>query len=148
MLFGVSVLSDFFALYSVPFFPFILLPLPISTFPFLPPFLILFHPKESVYLIPCFLPGPTSLSVYFVFVLEFFFLFFFSFPFLSNQEPIEADFRDTCLPADTSLYGLCDVFFGTSANGCPSRLLPHMLPNCYISWSCSAAVHAGICLCQ
>lgn len=71
---------------------------------------------------------PTSLFVFFVFVLEFFFsfLFFFPFPFLSNQEPIEADFRDICLPADTSVYGLCDVFFGTSANGCPSRLLPQI----------------------
>lgn len=45
-----------------------------------------------------------------------------------------------------SLYGSCDFFFWTSANGWLffAFVVTYLLPNCYLSWSCSAALHAGI----
>lgn len=45
-----------------------------------------------------------------------------------------------------SLYGSCDVFFGMSANGWLFFVFvaTDLLPNCYLSWSCSAALPAGI----
>lgn len=77
------------------------------------------------------------------------FSFSFLFPFLSNQETVGADFRDICPPADASfsleavrccLWNLCKWLSFT-------WVATDLLPNCYLSWSCSAAVHAGICLC-
>lgn len=49
---------------------------------------------------------------------------FFCFQIRSLQELILE--IHTLLPMLLSLYRLCDVFFGTSANGCPSCLLPQI----------------------
>lgn len=126
---------------------------PTSTFRFLPP--CLSHSSLSC----IFFLSPESMLSTSGFLL---FLFFFflslclrvAFPptpcflsLFSNQTSVRAGFRELCSTCISLwIVWFFFFFFWTSANGWLvfAFVVTDLLPKCCLSWSCSAALHAGI----
>lgn len=81
-----------------------------------------FLSHNRAHVTPCFFLVLIFFSISICIWGVFFFFCSFCFLFLSNQKPIRTDFKHAS-PTRACLCGLCDVFLGTSVNGCPALLL-------------------------